>query len=204
MQNVLSELWHLSYRTIILYVVVLALVRLMGKRSLANMAPFDLVVILMIGEAAAIPIQEHGIPLIHGVLPVLLLAVLEFIVTWANVYSKWFEKLTQGQPRIMVRDGKLKFNNMKIEHVTEADLHSLLRDRGIDDVKAVREAWLEPNGTLSVIQTPNEQPMNLKQLRQEISKQDVERIIESKLAAFREDLLRSLEGLEGGPDQRLR
>lgn len=204
MQNLLSELWHLSYRTVILYVVVLALVRLMGKRSLANMAPFDLVVILMIGEAAAIPIQEHNIPLIHGVLPVLLLALLEFIVTWANVYSKWFEKLTQGQPRIMVKHGRLKFDNMKLEHVTEADLHSLLRDRGIDDVKAVREAWLEPNGTLSVIQNANEQPMNLKQLRKEISKSDVEQIIERKLAEFREDLLQSLEGLEGKSGPRLR
>lgn len=198
MSDVLGELWHLSYRTIGLYVVVLVVIRLMGKRSLANMAPFDLVVILMIGETAAIPIQEHGIPLIHGILPVLLLALLEFVVTWANVYSNWFENLTQGRARIMIKDGRIQSRHMRREHVTEADLISLLRDRGIDHMSAVKEAWLEPNGTLSVIQTSNEQPMNLKQLEAKLSPREIERILDRKLAELREDLLRTLRDERAG------
>lgn len=197
----LTGLWPLIYRTVIMYVVILVVVRLMGKRSLANMAPFDLVVVLIIGEAAAIPMQEKNIPLLHGIVPIVLLATLEFIVTLANLYSKKFEDLTQGRATLLVRNGRMLYRGMRREHVTEADLISLLRDKGIDRLEAVREAWLEPNGTLSVIPTVQEQPVNLRQLKRAMSSEELERLLDEKLAKLREELLRTLQG---GPRHRIR
>lgn len=175
-----------------MYGVILLVVRLMGKRSLANMAPFDLVVILIIGEAAAIPIQEDDIPLWHGILPILLLALLEFLVTLANLYSKRFEHLTQGRATQLIRNGRIVYRNMRREHVTEADIISLLRDRGVDSFREVKEAWLEPNGTLSVIQNRADQPLNLKLFRQSFPTEDIEKILDAKLQEFKADILRSL------------
>ena len=189
-----GHLWPLIYRTVIMYVVILVVIRLMGKRSLANMAPFDLVVILIIGEAAAIPMQEVGIPLLHGIVPILLLAALEFAVSLANLYSKRFEDLTQGRATLLVKNGRMLYRGMRREHVTEADLISLLRDKGIDHLEAVREAWLEPNGTMSVIPTVQEQPVNLRQLKKTVSTEEFEKLLDEKLAEFRRDILSVLNG----------
>ena len=188
----LSHIWPLMYRTIVMYAVILLVVRLMGKRSLANMAPFDLVVILIIGEAAAIPIQEDDIPLWHGILPILLLALLEFLVTLANLYSKKFEHITQGRATLLIKQGRIMYHNMRREHVTEADIISLLRDRGVDSFKEVKEAWLEPNGALSVIQNRADQPLNLKLFRQAFPTEDLERMLDAKLQEFKAEVLRSI------------
>ena len=184
-----KEIGHLFLRTTILYAITLVIFRMMGKRSLANMAPFDLAVVIIIGEAAAIPIEEKDIPLLHALAPIIFLGLLEFGLSFINIYWKWFEKLTQGQATLVVKDGEAIPKNMKKEHLTQADLVSLLRDKEVERLEDVKEAWMEPTGKLTVIKKKEVQPLTPKDLDQ-ISLDSLDIILEQNIRRMREDLRR--------------
>lgn len=192
MWDLAKELGHLFLRTTILYGITLVIFRMMGKRSLGNMAPFDLAVVIIIGEAAAIPIEEKDIPILHGVAPIFFLGVLAFLLSLVNIYWKWFEKLTQGQAVLVVQDGKAIAKNMKKEHLSQADLVSLLRDKEVERLEDVKEAWLEPTGKLTVIKKKEVQPITPKDLNH-ISLDSLDIILEQNVRRMREDLRRFLE-----------
>lgn len=177
---------QVAFRTLILYFLALVVVRIMGKRSVANLAPFDLVVIIMIGSAAAIP-MEQNVSLLNGVIPVVLLGVAQYLVSLINVYSRGTERITQGTPVLLVQNGKVLWENLKKERVTLEDLRIMLREAGIGNITDVQEARLEPNGKVSVIKTKESSPLTPKDL-QELAMVRMDAVLQETAQSLRKEI----------------
>lgn len=146
-------------RTIILYFLLMAGLRLMGKRQIAELEPSELVLALLISDLAAIPMQDFGIPLINGVFPILTLLSLSMIISVLNLKSLRFRKLVCGSPTLIIRDGQLLQNEMRKARFTVDELMEDLRQQGISDLSTVQYAILETNGDLSTMLYPQHQPL---------------------------------------------
>ena len=144
-----EELLTLLYRTAILWMVALVVFRMMGKRTLAKLGPFDFAVIIMIGEAVAIGMQDAKTPLVNAIGITVLLGLLQYLLTWLNVRYRWLEKITQGTSTLLVEQGHVKQPEMKKERVSDPDLYMELRKKDIT-LDKIEEARLEPTGDISV------------------------------------------------------
>lgn len=145
----MEELLVLLYRTAILWSVALIVFRMMGKRTLAKLGPFDFAVIIMIGEAVAIGMEDSKTPLVNAIGITVLLGFLQYLLTWLNVRFRWLEKVTQGTSTRLVRNGHIDQHQLKKERVSNADLYMELRKNDVT-LKDISEARLEPTGNISV------------------------------------------------------
>ncbi len=143
------ELLILLYRTAILWIVALVVFRMMGKRTLAKLGPFDFAVIIMIGEAVAIGMEDSKTPLMNAIGITVLLGPLQYLLTWLNVRYRWLEKITQGTSTLIVEQGHVKQQQMKRERVSNPDLDMELRKNDVS-LDEVVEARLEPTGDISL------------------------------------------------------
>jgi uncharacterized membrane protein YcaP (DUF421 family) len=138
-------------RTIILYLLIVAGIRLMGKRQIGELEPSELVLSLLIADLAAVPMQDFGIPLLMGVIPILTLLCLSTILSVVTVKSIRFRALLCGRPSIIVQDGKILVGEMKKNRFTVDELMEELRVAGVTDLAAVKYAVLETTGRVSVV-----------------------------------------------------
>lgn len=171
----------LIIRSILVFLTVLVVVRWTGKRSIANLAPFDLSMVILIGEVAAIPVSDLKVDLLHGILPVILIGGLHVLITTMAVHNKRFEQWTEGVPTLLVKDGRVLKKNLLKERVSMADLMTALRHKEIDDLKDVKEAWIEHAGGVSVIR--RDEPVTPRELNSAI-----ERIVQEHSARMRKEL----------------
>ncbi|MBE5819290.1 MAG: DUF421 domain-containing protein [Clostridiales bacterium] len=141
-------------RVIILYILLLLVMRLMGKRELGQMQPFELVIAIMIADLASIPLSDTGIPLFDGIIPILALLVLQLIISIINLKSIWGRKIICGAPSILVYRGKIDEKVMKKEKFTINELQERLRENNIFSLGDVEYAILETSGQVTVIQKP--------------------------------------------------
>ena len=149
----------LSYlRTILLYLVLIAVVRLMGKRQIGQMEASEFVVTMLIADLASIPMQDGGIPLLTGLVPILTVLGMEFILSGLSLQSVFFRKLLCGKPVILVENGRILQNNLRRTGVTLDELTSHLRQKDVLDIRSVQYAILETDGNLSVFPYPQTQP----------------------------------------------
>jgi uncharacterized membrane protein YcaP (DUF421 family) len=156
----LDHLPLLILRTLLLFLLVLLVMRWTGKRTVSALAPFDLAVVIMIGEVAAIPIAELSVDLLHGVVPVLLLGALHIALASANLHNHRLEAWTEGRPALLVKDGRPLLANMRRERVSHRDLAAALRLKNIHDLRDVEEAWMEHSGGISVMLRAEAQPVS--------------------------------------------
>lgn len=147
----LEEFWTHLYESTILFAVSLLIVRLMGKRTLAQLSPFDLLYVIIMGAAIAIPLEDEKIKLSCGIIPVLILTVLNYTLSIVITKNRKIENLLQGPSTVLVRDGEVIVKNLKKERITMADLLLMLRENDVWNINEVEEATIEPNGKLSVI-----------------------------------------------------
>ena len=153
----------LSYvRTIILYLILIAVIRLMGKRQIGQMEPAEFVVTMLVANLAAIPMQDGGIPLFSGVVPILTVLGMELTLSAAAMGSVWVRKALCGKPVILIENGKILQNALRATRVTLDELMGHLREKDILDIKSVQYAILETNGNLSVFPWPKEMPASAK------------------------------------------
>lgn len=136
-------------RTIILYLAVVLTMRLMGKRQIGELQPFELVVTLMLSDLATIPMQETGIPLISGLVPILTLAVIEIVLSYISLKSKHARAFLIGRPTILIRNGTIDKNAMERLRVNLDDILEELRKKDIRSVEEVAVAILETDGSIS-------------------------------------------------------
>lgn len=134
-----------------LYLLCLLVIRIMGKRTIAQLSPFDLIVMIIIGDAIAIPMQDENVPILHGIIPVLTVSVLNYLMSIIITKSRLFENFLQGVSTALVKDGEVMVKNLRKERISMADLMILLREKDVDNINEVAEATLEPNGKLSII-----------------------------------------------------
>lgn len=141
-------------RTTILYVFVILIMRVMGKRQIGELQPTELVITLLLSEIIAIPMQDNNISLINSIVPVLVLVGLEILVSVISLKSVKFRSLLQGNAIIIIRDGKLDLKKMKELRFTVDDVLEALRQKDIFDLNKVQYAVVETNGTISVMLKP--------------------------------------------------
>lgn len=138
-------------RTLIFYAVLLFLLRIMGKREIGSLSPFDLVVTIMIAELAALPMENPDVTLVDGLVPILTLTVAEIVVSYATLKSESLRSLLTGSPSIIIRGGELIESEMRRVRYNLSDLMLQLRLKGVSNIADVEVAILETNGELSVI-----------------------------------------------------
>ena len=145
-------------RTVILYILLVIAMRLMGKRQLGELQPTELVVTLLLSDLAAVPMQENGLPLLNGVLPILVLVSLELLISGFMLKFPAVAKLVSGSPLPIIRDGKVNEQVMRRLRITVDDLLETLRQQNVFDIRQVQYAIAETNGHISVYLYPRFQP----------------------------------------------
>ena len=141
-------------RSIIIYVIVLIVMRLMGKREIGQLQPFELVISIMIADLASIPMTDPGVPIFNGIVPILGLLAMHLVITVLNLKSVNIRKFTCGKPTILMYRGKIDEEAMKKERFTISELQERLRGKDVFNLGDVEYAILETNGEISVIQKP--------------------------------------------------
>lgn len=141
-------------RVTILYILVLTIMRLMGKREIGQMQPFELVIAIMIADLASIPMSDVGVPLFNGIVPILALLVFQLIISIINIKSIKLRKIICGSPSILIYRGKIDEKQLIKEKITINELEERLRQKDVFTLGDVEYAILETNGELSVIQKP--------------------------------------------------
>ena len=147
------------FRSIILYIIVLLVMRLMGKREIGQLQPFELAISIMIADLATIPMTEIGIPIFNGIIPILGLLVMHLIISILNLKSVKIRKIICGSPRILINKGKIDEKALKKERFTVNELQEKLRGNGIVNLGEVEYAILETSGDVTVVQKPEKRPI---------------------------------------------
>ena len=142
-------------RSIFLYLIILIVMRLMGKREIGQLQPFELVIAILIADLASIPMSGSGIPLSNGIIPILGLLVVDLIISTGNMKSIKLRELICGRPSILIFRGKIDEKMLKKEKITINELEERLRGNDVYNLGDVEYAILETNGQMTVIQKPN-------------------------------------------------
>ncbi|WP_202708978.1 DUF421 domain-containing protein [Sporosalibacterium faouarense] len=152
-------------RAILLYIFVLITIRIMGKGELAEMQPFELVIILMIAELAALPMEDLGTPLLEGFVAIGTLLILQVLVSYLNLKSQTIRKIVCGKPSIIINKGKIDEKELKRLRISINDLVEQLRSKNYPSVQDVEFAILETNGDLSIIPKANKKTVTIEDLQ---------------------------------------
>lgn len=155
----------ITARTVIMYTLVLLAIRLMGKSELSKMSPFQLVVVFMIAELAAIPIDDPAVSLINGVTAIFTLTFLQIVLSLLSIKSEWFKKIISGRPSILIEKGKLNVRELTRLRITVTDLMEQLRLENCPSITNVQYAVLESNGQLTVIPKADCRPVTPKDMQ---------------------------------------
>ena len=151
-------------RTVILYFLIMTGLRLMGKRQIGELEPSELVLTMMISDLATVPMQDFGIPLLAGVIPILTLLSLSMLLSQLSLLSLRFRELMCGTPSILIRNGKLQQDAMRKNRYTLDELLEQLRGQGYVSVDEVRWAVLENSGQLSILPWARQRPPTAEEL----------------------------------------
>lgn len=151
-------------RVVILYILVLLGLRMMGKRQIGEMQPFELVITIMISELAAIPIENTGIPILNGIIPIFTLLFLEGLFSVLMLKSESIRKFIDGTPSIIINKGKLIYKELKKQRITVEDLFEELRIAGYPDLHEIEYVILETDGQLSIIPKIENRPLTPKDM----------------------------------------
>ena len=142
------------FRAIVLYLIVLVVMRLMGKREIGQLQPFELAISIMIADLASIPMTEIGIPIFNGIVPILGLLVMHLILSLINLKSLKAREIICGKPSILIYRGKINEKELKKERFTINELEERLRGNNVVNLGDVEYAILETSGQVTVIQKP--------------------------------------------------
>ena len=179
----------LSYlRTAVLYLILIFVIRLMGKRQIGEMEPSEFVVTMLVANLAAIPMQDGGIPLLSGLVPILTVLGVELVLSTLCLRSVRLRKLLCGKPVILIENGRILSDNLRRTSLTLDELTGHLRLKDILDPKTVQYAILETNGNLSVFPYPQHKPANAADAGIQVKRQWLPVTIVGDGYLFRENL----------------
>ena len=136
-------------RATILYVIIIFLIRLMGKRQIGELQPSELVITILISEIASIPMENNSVPIINSVVALFALVAYEILTSAAGLKSNKLRSVIQGHPVIVIRDGKIDAKALKKLRMTVNDLVSALRQKDVFEISQVSYAIFETNGAVS-------------------------------------------------------
>lgn len=188
-------------RSVLIYLIVLFVFRVMGKRQLGQMQPFELVLTLIIADLATIPMAEVSMPVLHGIIPLLTLVVLHFIITFLTRKSTKISKFVSGKPMIVVNPKGIDYYALKNLNLSTDDLFEALRGSGFFSLEDVQYAIMETNGKLSVMPKSQSAPVTNQDMQIEVEEKFLPitlvsegKIIKenSELAGYNEEKILSL------------
>ncbi len=158
-------------RTIVLYLVLILAIRLMGKRQIGQLEPAEFVVTMLVANLAAIPMQDGGIPLFSGLVPILTVLGAEILLSVFAVKSMGLRRMLCGKPVILIENGNILQKNLRKTRITMDELSGHLRQKDVLDPSQVQYAILETNGCLSVFPYPKHRPASAKDAGIQASRQ---------------------------------
>jgi len=161
------------FRTLAVYLAVLLVMRLMGKREVGQLSIFDLVVAIMIAEIAVFPIQDLNMPLYMGLIPMFILVGAEMFISYLCLYSRLLRRLVDGCPSVLISNGKIIEAELRRQRYNINDLMGQLREKGVFNIADVQYAVLETSGELSVLLKNTKRPIIPEDLNITPSSEDI-------------------------------
>ncbi|MBQ8263263.1 MAG: DUF421 domain-containing protein [Oscillospiraceae bacterium] len=152
-------------RTLIIFASILFFMRLLGKRQLRELELSELVVSVLIADVAATPLQDIGIPLLNGLIPIVTLFACELIISGGILSSVHFRSIMCGKPEFLIIDGKIQEKEMRKAKFSVDELFEELRSMGILEIKTVKYAILETDGSLSTFLFPEYKPVSVREIK---------------------------------------
>ncbi len=146
-------------RTLILFTIILVFLRLMGKRQVGQLQPFELVIIILISELAAIPMEDTGIPLLSGLIPIFVLLTAQVTLSYVSLQSGAARGIICGKPSIVIENSRIVEEELRRIRYNINDLLEQLRSKNVADIADVEYAILETSGQLSVILKSEKRPV---------------------------------------------
>lgn len=147
-------------RTLIVYFALLLTMRLLGKRQLGEMELSEFVLAALIADLAAHPLQDIGIPLMNGLLPIIVLFCCEVLIAWWSIKSVRMRSVFFGKPSILIENGKINQLELRKNRLTVDELMEQLRSQSCTDISSVEYAILETGGKLSLLLYPSKKPLS--------------------------------------------
>lgn len=151
MWNLTVPLWELVLRSAVVYGFLIALLRLTGKRQIGQLAPFDLVLLLVLSNAVQNSMNGGDNSLVGGLVSAVTLVALNYGIGYATFRSKRLEGLIEGRPQVIIHNGRVFQDVMRHAKLTHHELHAALRQAGCTCPEEVQTAVLENNGSISVV-----------------------------------------------------
>ncbi len=177
-------------RTFILYLVVLFVLRVMGKGELSKMDPFQMVILFMIAELASLPIESPDVSLLNGVTALLSLLFLQVLISILSLKSERFKKIINGTPSILIDRGTLDLREMKRLRISIDDLVQQLRLKNYPSISDLDYAILEVNGDLSVIPSPDKRAVTPSDLSMNMQDETLPMVLISDGILYKQNLSR--------------
>ena len=153
-----------AIRTFVLYIIVMIAVSIMGKSELSKMSPFQMVIVFMIAELAAMPIDDPATSLINGVMAIFTLMLLQVLISFLSTKCEWIKNLFSGKPSILIDKGQLNIRELQKLRITSTDLLEQLRLKNCPSFSSVEYAIMESNGQLTVIPKADQKPLTPKDM----------------------------------------
>ena len=151
-------------RTLILYLFIILALRILGKRQIGELEPAELVSAILISNLSAVPMQDMGIPLLQGVVPILVIFSLEMLISSLTAASPRAKAILSGRVSVIIKDGQIDQSELARLRINVLELMEALRQKDVYDPTKVSSAYLEPNGKLSVQLCPSERQPTAGQL----------------------------------------
>ena len=155
----------------IIYVAVIVAVRLMGKRQIGELQPGELVITFILSEVATMSLQSENVPLLSGVMMVFFLVALELISSYLSIKSRVYRNLIQGNSVLIIKEGRVLSENMKLIRYSTDDLIEALRLKDVFDIEQVQYAYIETNGSVSVQLKKKHQPLSADDINKKIEEE---------------------------------
>lgn len=192
-------------RALILYAVVFIVIRLMGKKELSKVQPFELAIIILISDLASSPMSSRGVSIFDGIVPIITLLVTYIIFTLISHSSIKAEKVMCGEVTPIIRDGKIIESEFVKQKYTIPDIMSQLREQDVFKIQDVKFAMIETNGNLSIIKNSygyNSVPLNIIEDGKisdsnldmlNMTQKDVEKLLKKKKIDLKDVLLGTMD-----------
>lgn len=178
-------------RTLFLYLIVVIVTRLMGKRQIGELQPYEFVITIMIADLVAVPMQDRGLSLFSGVIPVLTLLLVQVVLSFCSLKSQSFRQLLCGKPSPIIENSKINWAEMRNNLYHVNDLIEQLRAQGYFNLSEVEFALLETNGSLTVLPKAEKRPVTMGDLQLKTGPQQMPRVLMVDGQIVKENLARA-------------
>lgn len=155
----MHDLFVIGYRTVLLYVLIVIILRIMGKREVGELGVIDIVVFVIMAEVAAFALDSPDQKILQSIVPMIILLIIQLLSSFISLKSKKFRNIVDGEPTIIIRHGQILEHEMRKQRYNLDDLFQQLREQQIGSVHEVSFAYLEPSGNLSVFKHDDIQPV---------------------------------------------